>query len=115
MSPIAQKSNKNEFPDEFPFWARLKIDKNRITLVIDEDKAYNKKKKRYEDGYVHRESTHSERKGFEKLYPNPDSNDPNPMYLKSPKKTPKSMFKTNNKNLSMPRHLKEKYSRNNKK
>ena len=34
---------KGVFPDKFPFWARLKISKNRTTLVIDEDKAKNKK------------------------------------------------------------------------
>lgn len=36
---------KDEFPKEFPFWARIKICKNRPTLVIDETEVINKKTK----------------------------------------------------------------------
>ena len=56
---------KREFPKKFPFWARLRISKNRTTLVIDEDIALDEKKKTV-DGYVHREATHTAGKGFEK-------------------------------------------------
>ena len=38
--------NKNKFPKEFPFWARLKISKNRTTLIIDEEIVINKKSKK---------------------------------------------------------------------
>lgn len=106
---------KKDFPKEFPFWARLKISKNRTTLVIDEDKVLNKKTKKYEDGFVHRESIHTEKKDYEKIYPNPDKSDPKPMYLKRPTKLPKQLFKVHEKNLSMPKHLKERYFKNNKK
>ena len=42
------KSEK-KFPDYFSFWARLKIDKNRTTLVIDEVKDIDKKMGKVED------------------------------------------------------------------
>ncbi len=45
-----KKNKKKEFPKLFPFWARLKISKNRTTLVIDEDTAYDKQKKREVEG-----------------------------------------------------------------
>ena len=107
---------KNEFPNEFPFWGRLKISKNRTTLVIDEEMAYNKKKKKILDSYVHRETTSQYHKGFEEILPNPDKDKrPNPMYLKSPRKIPKELIKPHNKNLEMPQNLKDRYSKNNKK
>ena len=111
---------KKEFPKRFPFWARLKISKNRTTLVIDEEDAYNKKKKRFEEGFVHREAIHpnsdgSNVKGYERVFPNPDKADKKPMYLKRPSKLPKRMFVPHNKNLDMPKHLKEKYDKNNRK
>ena len=65
----------------FPFWARLKINKNRTTLVIDEVDTINKKTNRIEPGYIHRESIHvddeqvARRKGYERIYPNPDRTD----------------------------------------
>ena len=107
--------SKKEFPKEFPFWARLKISKNRTTLVIDEDKAYNKKTKKYEDGFVDREATHSYRKDYEEIKPNPDRTDNRPMYLRRPSKKPKRMFEPHNKDLTMPKYLKDRYSKNNKK
>lgn len=109
------KKNKKEFPEEFPFWARIKISKKRTTLVIDEDKALNKKTKKLEDGFVHREATSKYHKGFEEITPNPDKDKTESMYLKSPRKLPKRMFEPHNKNLSMPKHLKERYSKNNRK
>lgn len=108
------KSQKQE-KRNFPFWGRLRFEKKRTTLVIDEEPVINKKTKIEEPGYVHREATHKEKKGFEKIYPNPDKTDPEPMYLKKPKKTPQRMIKPHNKNLDMPKHLKERYSKNNKK
>lgn len=116
------KGNKKGkcFPNEFPFWARLKISKKRTTLVIDEDMAYNKQKKKFEEGYVHREAIHPNKsgtnvKGFEKICPNPDRDDKQPMFLKRPSKLPKRLFEVHNKNLDMPKHLIERYDKNNKK
>ena len=104
---------KNEFPKEFPFWARLKIGKRRTTLVIDEEMVVNKKTKKLEDGFVDRESTHTYRKDFEKIFPNPDTSDKQPMYLKRPTKKPKRLFEPHNKKLIMPKYLKDKYDKNN--
>ena len=112
---MSKKSHKNEFPNEFPFWARLKIGKKRTTLVIDEEKVINKKTKKIEDGFVDREAIHSFRKDYERIYPNPDTSDKEPMYLKRPTKKPKRLFEPHNKNLVMPDFLKERYSKNNKK
>ena len=108
--------DKNLFPSKFPFWARLKIGKIRTTLVIDEDLAKDENKKLV-PGYVHREATHSKkpRKDYEMIHPNPDPSDSKPMYLKRPRKHPKKLFKPHNKKLNMPNHLKERYSKNNKK
>ena len=109
-------SKKKEFPNEFPFWARMKINKHRTSLVIDEEMVVNKKTKKLEDGFVHREATSKYHKGFEEILPNPDKDKrPNPMYLKSPRKLPKKLFETHNKKLAMPKHLKDRYSKNNKK
>ena len=107
--------NKKEFPSEFPFWARLKINKNRITLVIDEDLALNKKTKKLEAGFVDREATHTYKKEYEKIFPNPDPDDSEPMYLKRPTKKPKRLFLPYNKKIFMPKNLKDRYSKNNKK
>ena len=105
--------NKKTFPDKFPFWARLKISKNRTTLVIDEDKVINKRSKKMEDGFVHRESTSKYHKGFEEIKPNPDKTKKDPMYLKSPRKIPRDMVKPHNKKLDMPQHLIDRYNKNN--
>ena len=106
---------KKEFPTEFPFWARLKIGKKRTALVIDEDKAFNKKTKKFEDGFVNREATHTYKKEYEEILPNPDSDDNEPMYLRRPTKKPKRLFEPHNKNLNMPKHLKDRYNKNNRK
>lgn len=106
-------ANDKDF-DIFPFWGRLKIDKKRTTLVIDETKVVHKKTKKEVAGYVHREATHSSKKDFEEIFPNPDTNDKKPMYLKRPRKLPKSMIEKHNKNLTMPAYLKNRYSKNNK-
>lgn len=106
------------FPDTFPFWARLKISKNRTTLVIDETEVLNKKTKKLEEGFVHREATSKYHKGFEEIKPNPDKDKrkkKEPMYLKSPRKHPKRLLKPHNKKLDMPNNLKERYAKNNNK
>ena len=102
------------FPKEFPFWARFKLNKKRTTLVIDEEFVINKKTNKLEDSFVHREATHKEKKDYEEIYPNPDINDNEPMYLKRPRKHPKRMFEVHNKQLNIPDFLKEKYDKNNK-
>lgn len=110
------KKKKETFPNKFPFWARLKISKNRTTLVIDEDKnVFNKQTKKYEDGFIHRESIHTQKKDYEEIKPNPDKDDRRPMYLKRPRKLPKQFFKPHNKELIMPKHLIDRYDKNNKK
>lgn len=105
---------KKDFPSKFPFWARLKINKKHPTLVIDEENVYNKKSKKIEDSFVHREATHTYKSEYEELSPNPDKADPKPIYLKRPRKRPKREFEPNNKHLDMPQHLIERYSKNNK-
>lgn len=112
-TPEFKKKNKKEFPKNFPFWARLKIGKKRTTLVIDEDKAFNKKTKKFEDGFVDREATHTYKKDYEEIFPNPDPDDNQPMYLRRPTKRPKRLYEPHNKNLNMPKHLKERYDKNN--
>ena len=107
--------NKNEFPKKFPFWARLKIGKKRTTLVIDEEQVVNKKTHKMEDGFVDREATHSFRKDYEEIFPNPDKEDKTPMYLKRPTKKPKRLFEPHNKNLGIPKFLKDRYDKNNRK
>ena len=108
-------ATKKTFPEKFPFWARLKISKDRTTLVIDEKDVINKKTKKLESGFVHRESTHTKKKDYEEINPNPDKSDPNPMYLKRPEELPKRLFKPHNKELDMPEHLQKRYEKNNKK
>ena len=106
--------NKKEFPKKFPFWARFKKNKNRTTLVIDEEYFLNKKNNKLEDMFVHREATHTYKKDFEIVFPNPDKSDSEPMYLKRPRKHPKRMFEPHNKRLNMPKSFIERYDKNNK-
>lgn len=100
----------------FPFWAKLKIAKNRPTLVIDEDMARDKQRKnRLVPGFVHRESTHSEELASETIFPNPDPTDPDPMYLKSPRKLPKRLFAPIDRQMTMSEYLQKRYEKNNNK
>lgn len=78
---VGVENKENFFPDKFPFWARLRFEKKRPTLVIDEDLAYDKQRNKMVDGYVHREVTHSNNKNTEKVTPNPDKNDSGDMFL----------------------------------
>lgn len=73
----------------------------------------NKKTKKLEDSFVDHEATHTYRKDFEKIFPNPDSSDKQPMYLRRPTKKPKRLFEPHNKKLIMPKHLKDRYDKNN--
>lgn len=112
------ETGKMVFPNKFPFWARLKIEKKRTTLVIDEVQAIDKKRKKMEEHFVHRETIHpkgdgSNVKGYEKIEPNPDPKDDNDMYLKSPTKLPKRLFKPHNRELVMPEDLRKRYEKNN--
>ena len=100
------------FPSDYPFWARLKIDKNRTTLIIDRDLVKDKNKEVLVPGFIHREATSKFKKDREKIYPNPDKTKKNPMYLKSPRSIPKSLIRKHNKNLEIPEYLKERYSKN---
>lgn len=106
-------ASKKEFPDKFPFWARLKIGKNRTALVIDEEPVVDKRTEKTVDGFVHREATHSYNKRFTEVTPNPDKSDKRPMYLKRPDVKPKILFKPHNKELDMPDWLIEMYDKNN--
>ena len=111
---VVDKQRK-KFPVEFPFWARMKINKNRTTLVIDDEPTFNKNSKKLSNNFVHREATHSYKKDYEGIFPNPDSTDKKPMYLKRPRNHPQDLFKPHNKKMNIPSHLKERYSKNNKK
>lgn len=112
---VSNKAKPKEFPNTFPFWARLKIEKRRTALIIDEDIATNKKTNKKENVYVHREATHTYKSEYQEIMPNPDKSDPKPMYLKKPKIKPKRMFEPHNKNLTMPEDLKKQYEKNTKK
>ena len=113
-------NHRSKFPKNFPFWARLKISKNRTTLVIDEEQAKDKKNNLV-PGFVHREAIHvrdndpKKLKNYERIFPNPDFDDKDPMYLKRPSKLPQVLFSPHNKQLNMPQHLIDKYDKNNKK
>lgn len=111
---------KKEFPDKFPFWARFKPNKNRTTLVIDEEQVKRKNSDTVDDCFVHREAIHCDDDNkyvlsgdYEKVFPNPDISDSLPMYLKRPHKHPKRMFAPHNKNLTMPENLRQRYEKNN--
>lgn len=111
---------KKEFPDKFPFWARFKPNKNRTTLVIDEEQVKRKNSDNVDDCFVHREAIHCDDDNkyvlsgdYEKVFPNPDTSDNTPMYLKRPHKHPKRMFAPHNKNLTMPEYLRQRYEKNN--
>lgn len=112
---VPNTAKPKEFPNTFPFWARFKKDKKRTTLVIDEQDYINKKNNKKEDGFVHREATHTNKKNYEIIEKNPDKSDSEPMYLKRPRIKPKRMFEPHNKNLTMPEDLKKRYEKNNKK
>lgn len=77
--------------------ARLKIGKNRTTLVIDETKKIFKTNGREQEFYIHREVTHINNKNNEKIYPNPDEKDKKTMFLKLPRALPKRLFVENKK------------------
>ena len=76
---------------------------------------YKRKKERAKnkqvEGYVHREATHTYRKDYEEVYPNPDKADMKKMYLKRPRKHPKNLFEPHNKDLNMPEHLRLRYDK----
>lgn len=84
-------------------------------MVIDEEPVKNKKTQKMVEGFVHREATSKYHKGFEEIKPNPDKSKSDPMFLKGPRKIPKTLVKPHNKNLDMPVELRERYSKNNKK
>lgn len=118
---VRKKVDLRKQHPRFPFWARLRIEKNRTTLVIDEEKSLNKKTNKIEDQFVHREATspnddETRNKKYERISPNPDKDKAKEgidMLLKSPRKLPKDKFKMHNKDLDMPKHLKDKYEKNN--
>lgn len=84
-------------------------------MVIDDEPTYNSKTKRFSNDFVHREAIHTYKKGREEIFPNPDRSDPTPMFLKPPRRMNQRLFRTHNKQLDMPEHLKQRYKKNNKK
>ena len=64
---------------------------------------------------MHCEDTSQYLKGYEEIKQNPDKSNQDPMYLKSPRKIPKTLVKPYNKDFTMPQSLKDRYSKNNKK
>ena len=118
--PQSSAAPKKEFPDKFPFWARFKPNKNRTTLVIDEEQVKRKNSDTVDDCFVHREAIHCDDDNkyvlsgdYEKVFPNPDISDNSPMYLKRPHKHPNRMFAPHNKNLILPENLRQRYEKNN--
>lgn len=126
---VAEKANNSltpsaeppKFPDKFPFWARLKISKHRTTLVIDEEAVKRNDSDKTDDYFVHREAIHKSEQNekrilsgdYEEIFPNPDREDKDSMYLKRPRKRLKRDFEPHNKNLDMPEELRERYDKNN--
>lgn len=104
---------RERFPKTFPFWARLKIEKHRPTLVIDEEIAVDKKTKKSEEHFVHREVTHTSKSNFDEVTPNPDTSDSDPMYLRRPTKLPVRLFDPFDKDWEIPEYLLEQYNKNN--
>lgn len=114
------KVTEKKFPDKFPFWARFKPNKGRTTLVIDEIQLKRNNSDVEDDYFVHREAIHCTEDNryvlsgdYEKISPNPDKTDKNPMYLKRPHKHRKRLFEPHNKNLDMPEDLRQRYDKNN--
>ena len=62
-------------------------------------------------GFEKTQGKNSQAHGEVKIKPNPDKTDKKPMYLKRPRKLDQKLFKPHNKNLSMPGHLKSRYSK----
>ena len=119
---MSKDKKSDKFPDKFPFWARFKPNKKRTTLVIDEEVVKRKNSDKTDDCFVHREAIHCtennkhvQNKDYEKVFPNPDKTDKNPMYLKRAHKHPKREFEPHNKDLDMPENLRKRYEKNNKK
>lgn len=119
LNPTSDSQTKRSISDfvhkRFPFWARFKIGGNHPTLVIDEDNVWDMQCKRLTDGYVHREVTHTKSRNTEEISPNPDPTDQQPMYLKRPAKHPKTLFKPLNHDWEIPKELKDRYDKNNRK
>ena len=114
------RQNSMKFPRLFPFWARFKPNKGRTTLIIDEVQVGRNNSDQVDDYFVHREAIHCLEDNryvlsgdYEKIDPNPDRDDPRPMYLKRPHKHPKRVFEPHNKNLTMPEDLRQRYDKNN--
>ncbi len=93
----------------------MKIGGDHPSLIIDEAVTYDKQKKKNVPGFWYRESTHSQNKKYEEIYPNPNPKDERAMYLKRPQKKPKTLFVPWRKKMNMPKELQDKYSKNNKK
>lgn len=108
---IKYEVNEDGFPSDYPFWDRLKIDKNKTVLIIDRDLVRDKLNNKMVPGFIHREASSKYKKDREIISPNPDKAKKSPMYLKSPRKIPIHLVKKHNKNLDMPKHLKERYSK----
>lgn len=119
LNPTSDSQTKRSISDfahkRFPFWARLKIGGKHPTLVIDEDKAWDKQRNHLTDGYVHREVTHTKSRNNEEIKPNPNPMDKQPMYLKRPTKHPKKFFNSFNHDWKIPKELKDRYDKNNRK
>ena len=121
QQPVSeQPTAKPQFPDKYPFWARFKPNKARTTLVIDEVQVKPLDSDEVVDNFVHREAIHCTDDNkyvlsgdYERIYPNPDKDDPLPMYLKRPHKHPKKLFIPHNKPLTMPEDLRLRYDKNN--
>lgn len=104
-TPQPKSPHRAKFPDNPPFWGRLMIDRHHPTVVIDEKPAWDKKKRKMVDGFVHRELTYSEDIPGLPIK-NPDENDPKPAKLARPNTLPQRLIKPLDKHWEIPQELK---------
>lgn len=71
--------------------------------------------KRMEEGFVHREVTHTKKQDYLPVIPNPNKKDKTPLYLKAPQKKPKRLFKPLKENWTIPKNIEKMYDKNNNK
>ena len=70
LSAIKKEISKRMISQQsFCFWVRLKISKNRTTLIIGQDTVKNKKTNKIVAGFAHREATIKYHKGVEGIKP----------------------------------------------
>ena len=100
-----QNPHRAKFPENPPFWGRLRIGDEHPTVVIDEKPAWDKQKKKMVDGFVHRELTHGKKTPGLPIK-NPDANDTEQAKLERPRKLPQRLIRPLDKDWPIPEELK---------